>query len=368
MKLLCILGDLNVGGAETFIMKVFRNIDKSKYSIDFLVFSDMEYPYNREVRELGGKIFVATAKEDNPLKCFRDIYKIVKTNRYKNVLKVSEYSIGAIDLLAAGLGGARIRAFRSTNAGSLESNKRVFLHKLLIPFANIVSNVLIAPSSEAAIFTFGRKAVLNGKVNYLNNGIPLYKFIENDAAKKKIKEEYNLNGKFVIGHIGRFSEQKNHRFLIKVFEEYHKYNKDSILILVGIGELFNEINKLIVERNLSDCVKLFGLRNDIPDVLSVFNVLLLPSYYEGMPNVVIEAQAMGVPCIVSNTITKEANVTGAVKYAAIEDSIDTWMTLISNSRKMDIEKSHELLKENGYDLKDVINKFIILMYGVYNEN
>lgn len=363
MKLLCIIGDLDVGGAETFIIKVFKNINREKYIIDFLLFTEKECAYNREVKDLGGTIIVATSKEKNLIKSFFEIYKIVKNGNYRNVLKVSEYSIGAIDLFAAMLAGAKKRAYRSTNSGSLESEIKLIIHKMLIPFLNMTSNILIAPSTEAALFTFGKRAVMKHKVNYLNNGVPLDKFIISSSVTQRKKEELHIENKYIIGHIGRFSKQKNHKYIIDVFEKVHSINKDSVLLLIGEGELKNEISKYVNDKELYNYVIFLGIRKDIPELLSTMDVMILPSLYEGMPNVLIEAQAMGLPAVVSDTITKESNITGLVKYLSLSESTIVWAHEILSSKKQKVTECHTLLRNKGYDLNNVIDNFVSLTFG-----
>ena len=366
MKLLCIIGDLDIGGAETFLMKVYRNLDRTKYQMDFLLFTSRECEYNKEVKLSGGRIYVATTKETDPFRSFSDIYRIVKENKYQNVLKVSEYSIGALDLLAAKLAGARIRAFRSTNGGSLESKKRILIHKSFIPFANMISTSLIAPSSDAAKFTFGNRAVRNNKVHYLNNGLLLEQYITNIDFQTDLQKELGLAGKYVVGHIGRFSEQKNHRFLVSIFYELKKTISNAVLVLVGDGELKEEIEEKINGLEIQDDVLFLGLRRDIPQLLSIMDVMVFPSLYEGMPNAVIEAQASGLPCVVSDRITREADITGIVSYVSLDDSIQSWISCIKNTKKKSIDECHYLLKKRGYDLADVCQRFIKLTYGEKN--
>lgn len=363
MKLLCIIGDLDIGGAETFIMKVYRNLDRTKYQMDFLLFTDRDCEYNGEVKSSGGRIYVAVSKEVSPFRSFLDIYKIVKENKYRNVLKISEYSIGAMDLLAAMLAGARMRAFRSTNGGSSENRKRIWIHKLFIPFANRISTSLIAPSSEAAGFTFGNRAVKNGRVHYLNNGLMLEQYMIRDDLREKLKTELGLDGKYIVGHIGRFSEQKNHRFLVEIFMELKKIIPDSVLVLVGDGELKEVIREKVYELEIEDSVLFLGLRRDVPQLLSIMDVMVFPSFYEGMPNVVIEAQAAGLPCVVSDRVTREADITGMVSYMSLDDSIQSWISCIKRTKKKNIEECHRLLKREGYDLTDVCQKFTTLAYG-----
>lgn len=362
-KVLCIIGCLDVGGAETFLMKVFRTIDKFKYRLDFVVCTKKECAYNTDVKKLGGTIFIVTGKERNPLKNFFEIKKIVKENSYDSVMKISEYSIGAIDLLAAKYGGATRRIFRATNGGAIETKSKLLLHKILIPLANYVTTEKIAPSTEAAIFTFGKMAVEKQQVRILNNGLKLSDYIIDDICSDTLKEKLGLEGKYIVGHIGRMSKQKNHKFIIQVFSALLRKNKNAHLLLVGEGELYNAIYNDVKNRKIEKYVSFLGVRSDVPQLLSIIDVILFPSLYEGMPNVLVEAQAEGVPCVISTNITKEIKLTECISFLSLSDPIESWVETIEAVEKKDILVCQNSLKERGYDIEKVIKDFIDISFG-----
>lgn len=173
----------------------------------------------------------------------------------------------------------------------------------------------------------------------------------------------NVEDKLVIGHIGRFNEQKNHKFLIEVFEKIKEKNKNAILILVGKGNLEDEIKKQVKQLNLEDSVMFLGTRKDIPNLLMSMDILVFPSLYEGMPNTVIEAQATGLKCIISDTITREANITGLVKYLNISNTSIEWSNIIINDLNYKRENITQKIKEKGYDIKDATNEFINVIFN-----
>ena len=171
--------------------------------------------------------------------------------------------------------------------------------------------------------------------------------------------------KTVIGHIGRFNTQKNHEFLIDIFNEFHKRNSNSILVLVGKGNLEDKIKDKVKKLGLANNVLFLGVRKDIPELLCAFDLFLFPSFYEGMPNTVIEAQTTGLPCLISDSITEEAKVTDIVTFASLNDTASKWSDEclnILNRKYLSREEYAEIMKEKGYDTIDCANKFIKMIF------
>ena len=230
-RLLCIVGVMDVGGAETFLMKVFRSLDRTKYMLDFAVASSKKGFYDDEILKLGGRIFHIPPKSTGLFKNFNRIRQIVKENSYKSVLRISQHSLSALELLAAWLGGARIRAFRSSNSNTVNGSKmELFIHKLCLFMPKLFANVKIAPSTESAVFMFGKRCLKKKKVAIVKNGIDLSFYKYSDHERERIRKELSINDCFVVGHIGRFSSQKNHPYLIKIFKEIKKKNENSLLL------------------------------------------------------------------------------------------------------------------------------------------
>ena len=260
-RILCLISRLDTGGAETFLMKIYRALPKD-IKLDFVVSTNTGY-YENEVGNLGGKIYRVPLRTKKPIAVYRAIKKIVKQNKYKYVLKLCDTPIGVFDLWAAKAGGADILCVRSCNAQSEEDWVRAFLYSILRPIFNKLSTKKIAPSLLAAKYTFGDKIVNAGKVNLLNNGIDTYVYRFNENDRKRIRKEFSIEEKYVIGHIGRFSTQKNHQFLIEIFSEIIKKRSDTVLMLIGNGEKKDAIKELVNQYNLSDKVIFCGIRSDI---------------------------------------------------------------------------------------------------------
>lgn len=361
-RVLCVVASMNAGGAETFLMKILRRIDKSEYMLDFIV--SASGIYDEEIASLGGKIYTVPLRTKHPILTFCKIRNIVKANNYKFFLKLCDTPMGLFDLMAAKMGGATHISVRSCNASSNTSFYKEGLYSILRPIFNAFSDCKIAPSDLAAKYTFGEKCLKKGCVKKLNNGIDLAVYKYDAEARNKIRKEFAIGKSMVLlGHIGRFNQQKNHHFLINVFYEYHKRNPNSMLILVGTGELLEEIHNQIRELKIEKYVIFTGIRKDIPQILSALDFFLLPSFYEGLPNTVVEAQAVGVKCFISDTITTEANVTGKVSYLPINVGADIWADSLCEHTGKNYYIEREKLEDNGFGIDATIKKFIEYVFG-----
>lgn len=361
-RLLCITANMNSGGAETFLMKVFRRLNQEKYGMDFCVNTKIN-DYQEEILSLGGKIYYVPAKSKHPVKSFWSLRKIVKENKYDYVIRVNEHALATIDLLAAKTGGAKVLAMRSSNTAS-DSKLKDCLHKLFRPLTITIPNVRFAPSTEAAEYTFGRNCIINRKARLVHNGVDLNFYRFNRESRNKVREEFGIaDEEIVIGHIGRFNTQKNHLMLVDIFNEFQKSHSNSKLLLVGIGTLQESIRKKVISNKIEDKVIFANLRNDIPDVLSAMDVFVFPSFFEGMPNTVIEAQATGLPCVISNTITRESNITDLVSFVPLDVDLKIWISEIESAVKKDRTDTKSSFIEHKYDIDSVVKDFIRLVFG-----
>lgn len=361
-RVLCITASMNAGGAETFLMKMYRAMDKTRYQMDFCVNADSNY-YESEILGLGGKIYRVPAKSQNILGWYKETKKVVRDHEYKYVIRVCEHSLAALDLVVARQGGADHLIMRSSNASS-GSRLSIFLHKVFRFLPKFVPTVKIAPSTEAAEYSFGRGCIRRGEASLLHNAIDTTVYRYDPAGREQIREELGIKDKFVVGHVGRFNHQKNHAFLIDTFQEVLRNNPDARLVLVGNGELEESICQKVNDLGIEQYVIFTGVRKDVPQLLSAFDVFLFPSFYEGMPNTVIEAQSTGLPCIVSDTITREAKITDIVSYVGLNESTAMWASKVSKlaERVVDRETYHTLMKNSGYDIQDCVGRFIDLVF------
>jgi len=363
-RLLCILSNMNAGGAETFLMKIYRTIDRSKYQFDFCLCISEKGFYDDEIEALGGRIYHITAKTKSISSFRRELSKIVRDNNYKYVLRITANAIGLLDLRIAKSAGAEVCIARSSNSNDEGGFKSHIAHRIGQALFLRYVDKRIAPSDLAAIYTFGEKYFKKGEVTILHNALDLNHYMFNPEARLRIRNEFDIpENAFVVGHVGRFMTQKNHKKIIEVFQTILLRKPNSFLLLVGNGELEERIRELVAQKRIDRNVVFAGLRKDIPEVLSAMDVFVMPSIYEGMPNTVIEAQATGLPCVISDTITREANITGIVKYVALEDSEDKWASEVLNSaRDSRLDTKQEMLS-SGYDIDSSAKAFVEMVFS-----
>ena len=359
-RVLCITANMNAGGAETFLMKIYRRLDTSKYQMDFCVSAEKNV-YEEEIIKRGGKVYKTPMKSRHPLKAFLSIKEIVSDYNYQYVMRINEHSLSVIDLIAARMGGASRLIMRSSNSASGGTLPTV-LHKLCRFLPESIPDVKIAPSLLAAEYTFGKKNVKNNQVHILNNGLDTSRFAFSKEWRDEIRAEYNISDKLVIGHVGRFNQQKNHQFLIDIFNEVQKKNKNAVLMLVGEGVLLEEIQAKVSDLGILDKCIFTGLREDVNQLLSAMDLFLFPSLYEGMPNTVIEAQTSGLACLISDSITKEANVINRVEYMSLDRTPYEWADKLLSMHSTDRSKAYTDMNEQGYSIESVVEEFVKIVY------
>ncbi len=270
--------------------------------------------------------------------------------------------MGFMDLQIAHKAGARVCAARSSNSSDGGGIKAYVAHRLGRLLYNRYVDVKIAPSDLAARYTFGHKVYEAGRVAILHNGVDVPYFAYHEAAAVEVRQALGLDGKYVVGHIGRFSKQKNHGFLLEIFAEIAKKREDAALLLVGGGELEADIRRRVESLGIADRVVFAGVRSDVPAVLSAMDTFLFPSFYEGMPNTVIEAQANGLRCTVSDTITRGANITSGVQYLSLDMTAEQWAQAVLDTPVQRMDPT-EAFARNQYDIDSVTKEFVHLIFG-----
>ncbi len=360
-RLLCIIGNMNAGGAETFLMKVYRALDRSKYQMDFCINVAEKCFYEDEITSLGGKIFRIPAKSENMEEFKNKLKAVVANNGYEYVLRITSNTMGFLDLKVAKQAGAAVCVARSSNSGDGGSFKTRIAHLFGKVLYSRYVDVKVAPSDLAAQYTFGKKAYRRGDVNIIHNAVDVDMFRYSKEKGADVRKELGIDeNATVVGHVGRFMTQKNHGFLLDVFKEVLNRDKTARLLLVGKGELENSVREKVRTLGIEKEVVFAGVRSDIPDVLSAMDVFVFPSLYEGMPNTVIEAQATGLPCVISDTITREADITGIVKYLPLS-SPEKWADA-ALSFNVERASKKDVFIEKRYDMDSVVHDFVRIVF------
>lgn len=355
------------GGVESVVMNYYRNIDRDKIQFDFLCDSDStNIPYD-EIEKLGGRVILIPPYQ-KVFEYQKELIKIFKQNKYK-IVHSHINTLSVFPLRAAKKAGVPVRIAHSHSTTNKTEKKKNMMKMLLRPFSKKYATNYFACTEHAGRWLFGNKEYDNGNVYILNNAIDLDKFKYNEKIRIKKRKELNIeNDTLVIGHIGRFVAQKNHTFLIDIFNELHKKKKNSILLLIGQGPLIDEIKQKVEMLGLSDSVKFLGQRDDVNELYNVMDLFLFPSLYEGLGMVLIEAQANGLSCIASTEVPRIVKISKDVSFLELRSSINIWrdeiIKMIGKKNLVDIN----ILIEKGYDIKNESIKLIKKYKELYKVN
>lgn len=355
------VGSMNCGGTETMLMNVLRNIDKEKYEIHFIENVSEKCWYDDEIISLGGKIIKVKSKKSNIFEYTKELIQIFQKNRY-NVVHSHTYLHSGIIMYAAKKAGVDIRISHShSNMNTIKHSfiyriKKLLMTSLILKY----SNKYVACSKEAGISLFGKEFEKKGII--LHNPIEISKIdnINRDEVNN-IKDKYSIlsNNQIVLGHVGRFIEIKNHKFLIEIAKRLHNMNINFKLLLLGNGENFENIKKLVKEYKLENFIIMTGNVKNVYDYMSIMDVFLMPSLYEGLPLTAVEAQASGVNCILSNNISPETDVgLGIVKFLSL-DNIQNWIEqilILSKKKKIDKQVIKDKIIDEKFDTKSIIKE------------
>lgn len=351
-----IVGKWLGGGVEAVIMNYYRHIDRSKIQFDFICDSDStNIPYE-EIEKLGGRVIIVPPYQ-KVFKYIKELIKIFKKNNYK-IVHSHINTLSVFPLYAAKKAGVPVRIAHSHSTTNKKEWKKNIIKLVLRPFAKTFATDYFACSELAGRWLFGDKTFDEGKVYVLNNAIDLDKFKYDEKIRKSKRKELGIkDNEIVIGHIGRFVEQKNHRGLIDIFNEVHKLNNKTVLVLTGQGPLTKEMQEKVKSLDLEKNVKFLGQRSDANELYQAFDIFLLPSLYEGLPVVGVEAQAAGLLCILSDDMTKETKVLETTEFLSLSTSPEVWANVVL--RSYDNYKRKDTIDEitkNNFNIKKEASK------------
>lgn len=358
IKVLHVVVRMDRAGLETFIMNVYRNIDRNMFEFNFLCASSHKGAYDDEIMQLGGKIYHMPMSDNRGiLRKFDRVNLIAQwLITHKNEIDIIHWHSGdAVESLLC-LKACKKAGIKNIIIHSHNSKcDRMILNRICRIFAGAYKYRKLACSEEAAEWRFGNRFVKKNEVEVIYNGIDLEAYKYDKQSSIDIKKALGIENKIVLGHIGRFSQQKNHEFLIDVFYEYHKTHSDAVLILIGKGELEKAIRSKVSRLGLDNDVKFFGVRDDIPKILQAMDVFVFPSLYEGLGIVLIEAQAASLPVVTNKAIPKIAIVSDLVRMLPI-DNPSRWCREIDEALKMD--RSNAVFNDglDKFDIKAVAKR------------
>lgn len=346
-----IVGKWLGGGVEAVVMNYYRHLDHSKIQFDFICDDDStNIPYD-EIEKLGGKVILIPPYQ-KVFKYQKELRRVLRDGKYK-IVHSHINTLSVFPLYAAKKVGVPVRIAHSHSTTNKKEWKKNLLKQVLRPFSKKYATNYMCCSELAGRWLFGDKAYDEGKVYLLNNAIDLDKFKYDKKIRDKKRKELGIKeDTIVIGHIGRFVAQKNHTFLIDIFNQFHKKEKNSILLLAGQGPLQEEIKNKVRELGLDDSVRFLGQRNDANELYQVFDVFLLPSLYEGLPVVGVEAQASGLLCFFSDDMTKETKVLDSTVFMSLSNTSEEWTgEILTNLKDYKRINTKNEVSDNGFDIE-----------------
>ena len=343
---------LTSGGVSSVVMNLYRNVDRDKVQFDFLCWRNIAESYRAEIEKMGGRVYYVPS----PLR-FKSVISAHKQidaffrehgGEYP-VAHLHSPSANRFFLKPAAKYGVPVRICHSHNTFYSDSKIKSFFNRFLCQSLWKYANKFWACSKKAGEFMYGRDAVEVGKVEVINNAITCEKFAFNPEVRAEVSAQLGVSDNFVIGSVGRLCPQKNQLFLIESFAAMSQQRSDARLVLVGTGPELESIQELIVKTGMSDKIILAGFRPDVNNVLQAFDCFVLPSLKEGLPVSAIEAQACGLPCLLSDDITHESDC-GYIDFIPLDKH--KWSKALLNiERNKNRHLGQENVKAAGFDIK-----------------
>lgn len=337
-----IIGKLAFAGVEAVVNNYYRHMDHNQFQFDYYIDDDSESEPSSEMIAYGARYYTIPSSR-YPIKRIRVLTKLLKQNP-PQIVHSHMNSLNAISLYAAKKANIPVRISHSHSTSNKQEGLRAIVKDVLRKTGAWFATDKMACGDQAGRWLFGDRAMNAGNVFILRNAIDTQKYQFKPDVRQRLRKELNIEGSFVLGHVGRFMKQKNHEFLIRMFADLKKNKEDAVLLLVGDGELRSAMEQLVHKLNLQDSVVFLGNRKDVKDLYNAMDVFVLPSLYEGVPVVGIEAQANGLPCILSDHVSEEIKISGHVWFLSLNESVLSWTKTI-----LDLEKEYTPMRIKNND-------------------
>lgn len=355
-KALHIIGKLKIGGAETVAMNIYRHIDRHNFEFHYLVFGDSIDEYEEEVKLLGGKVLHIPRPRKGHLNFYQNLNYIMSSYGPYDIVHSHTLFNSGIAMHAAKKNHIKIRVTHSHSIQNsvTSSFARKIYEAIMRKVINRNATHLIACSKAAGHFLYGRKAFDNRGL-MLNNGVDVEKFRYNEFFREEIRNNLKIIDRFVIGHVGHLIAVKNQMFLLEVFRHIYKKNKMAILLLVGDGSDREKLESAAARYGLKNSVIFTGNVNAVYKYLNAMDIFVFPSLYEGLPLAVVEAQANGLPCIISDAVPSDVQLTDIVEPFSLKKTPIEWAEIICEKRRKNSAEYAEKLKGVGFDVRASMN-------------
>lgn len=348
---------LTSGGIEKYSISLYKHIDKEIIVMDFITKLDREEFFDRALYDLGGKKIPLSRnchgnKLSKMIQYLKNVNKVIDTGydvAYFNLSTPAAVFKYPLICKLHGIKNIIIHSHNSSEANGKMANK--FLNALGRRYINHIAKEKFACSDKAAVWMYGKQAVEKKSYTFIKNGLEIDKYTFNQSVREKLRKQYNFDKEaLVIGHIGRFEKQKNHEFLIDIFAEVSRTRSNAYLVLIGVGSLEQSMEEKVKKYQLEDKVLFLGEISNVNEYLQMIDIFVLPSLFEGLPIVGIEAQAAGLKCFFSSTISREADITGNVLFVDLEAGAEGWANVILQHADYSRGSQKQAIREAGYDI------------------
>ncbi len=347
MKILFVVKNMRLSnGVSSYVMNYYRELNGKEFQFDFLIVSDVGSPYYQEITENGSNVFIMPSYKKHPLKTVSYLNNLFKENNY-DIVHSNVFNSGALILMIANKHKVPVRILHSHATQTGDKKWKEIRNKFFCSISLHYANKYFSCSHLAGDYIFR-------KDNYhvIANAVDIEKYSYNSILRKKIREEKKCTDKFIVMTVGRFTKQKNPYFIVDIINKLKSYNNDVIFWWFGNGAMEDEVKKYAEENNVLDVIEFYGASKKVNEYYSAADIFILPSLYEGLPVVGIEAQVSGLPTLFSNKITKEARISNYTKFLPIE-SPDIWAEEILGFLKF---KREDNLKNINFDEYKIENK------------
>lgn len=342
LRVAVVIGKMDSGGKKNLVMEYYRHIDKSKVQFDFICDQDSQAIPTEEIESMGGRVFLVPPYQ-HPFGYMIQLFRLCRKNRYQ-VIHAYNSTMNVFPMCIAKLAGIPVRISESLSMAH-EGDWRTILKKMLLPFSRRFATHYMACGEDCGRWQFGNKMFHSGRV-------AVFKTVINTAAnaydpdlRAKTRKAYGLDQYIVLGHIGRFVPQKNPLFLLDICNEIFQMEKDARLLLIGDGELKSAMMDKIEKLGIRDKVIYLGRREDIGQFYNAMDAFLLPSLYEGLPVVGLEAQSAGLPIFFSSEVTREVRASALGHFLELDRSAKEWAEAILNAIRANREIRRSWSKE-----------------------
>ncbi len=348
MKLLIVVTThFELDGITNTVMNYYVNMDKTDMQVDFIVPNKLNERLKFQIEHNGGRVYELTMRKKNPILYWYNLWNRIQKEQYDIIHAHGNSATLITEMSAARVCGLKVRIAHCHNT---DCNHRI-INRLLKPLFFRMYTHGFACSTNAGKWLFGKN-----KFYVINNGTDIRKYSYDSDVREAYRNKYNMDGKKVIGHVGNFVYQKNHEFIIDTFYELNKMNPDCLLVLIGDGVRQAEMKQKVSELGINNKVVFLGKTLEVPQLLQAMDVMILPSRFEGLPNVAVEWQIAGLPSIISDVVTVEVKLTSLVEFLPLSNGPKAWAYRLNSIKTVDrqeiCQEVTEQIKEAGFDIRN----------------